>query len=448
MVTVKKQTENKLMILAKLIRTIGSTLFGISCLSMQTPAQKPVPVKPRILISTDIGGTDPDDNQSMTHFLMYSHLFNTEGLVSSPSYGKGNKSELLRMIDLYEKDLPKLMVHQQGYPSPASLRAICKQGRVGAAPFAGYTTATEGSNWIIQCAKKKSKQPLWVLVWGGLDDLAQALHDAPEIQSNIKVYWIGGPNKKWSANSYAYIVANFPGLWFIECNSSYYGFFSVNNIPDSVKDSNYYDKYIKSAGHLGKDYKNYYKGNVKMGDTPSLLYMMDGDPNDPFKDSWGGSFERVDRSSRIIFNRNTTNADTVTVCSVVEFHFKGPVISIPPDSSCFTMTVKAKIGEQKWAGFYLGNGDYAIRYCPKQTEALTYRITSPISGFAEQSGQLVVDNIWPGKNRSTDYPLGSNWYTDRGDKELFDGILQGAKTVSKWRNDVLLDWAKRWAWLF
>ena len=29
-------------------------------------------VKPRILISTDIGGTDPDDNQSMAHFLMYS----------------------------------------------------------------------------------------------------------------------------------------------------------------------------------------------------------------------------------------------------------------------------------------------------------------------------------------------------------------------------------------
>ena len=80
-------------------------------------AQKPVLVKPRILISTDIGGTDPDDNQSMTHFLMYSHLFNTEGLVSSPSYGKGRKNELLRMIDLYGKDLPMLMKHQKGYPN-------------------------------------------------------------------------------------------------------------------------------------------------------------------------------------------------------------------------------------------------------------------------------------------------------------------------------------------
>ncbi len=422
-------------------------LLTLSLLATTLKAQKPVAIKPRILISTDIGGTDPDDNQSITHFLMYSYLFEIEGLISSPSYGMGNKSELLRMIDLYEKDLPKLLKHQKNYPSPASLKAVCKQGRSGAAPFAGYTTATEGSNWITKCAMKNSKQPLWVLVWGGLDDLAQALHDTPEIQSNIRVYWIGGPNKKWSANSYAYIVANFPVLWFIECNSSYYGFFSDTNIPDSVKDKNYYDKYIKGAGYLGKDYKNYYKGNVKMGDTPSLLYMMDGDPNDPFRESWGGSFQKIEHSPRIIFNRNTTISDTVTVCSVIEFHFKGPVITVPPDSPSFTMTVQAKIGEQKWPGFYLGNGDYAIRYCPKQAEVLAYKITSPIAGFVEQNGQLVVDNSWPGKKRSTDYRLGSNWYTDRSDEELFDGNLQGGKTVSKWRSDALLDWAKHWAWL-
>lgn len=420
-----------------------------ACLLLWGPvvllAQQPVPSKPRILISTDIGGTDPDDNQSVTHFLMYSHLFNTEGLISSPSYGKGTKNELLRMIGLYEKDLPLLKKHKKGYPLPGSLRAVCKQGRFGAAPFKGYATATEGSDWIIRCAKKKSKQPLWVLVWGGLEDLAQALHDAPEIQTKIKVYWIGGPNKKWSANSYAYIVANFPGLWFIECNSSYYGFFS-EGIPDSLSNRNYYEKYIRSAGWLGKDYKNYYNGNVKMGDTPSLLYMMDGDPEDPFKESWGGSFEKFDHSPRIIFNRNTTLSDTVTVCAVTEFHFKGPVISIPADSACFTMTVRAKIGEQNWAGYYLGNGDYAIRYCPKQAETLTYKITSPIAGFREHSGQLVVDNSWPGKKRSTDYPLGPNWYTDRSAEEYFEGKLQGGKTISKWRNEVLLDWAKRWAW--
>ena len=31
--------------------------------------------KPRIIVSTDIGGTDPDDFQSVIHLLMYADLF-------------------------------------------------------------------------------------------------------------------------------------------------------------------------------------------------------------------------------------------------------------------------------------------------------------------------------------------------------------------------------------
>ncbi|TDH28548.1 DUF1593 domain-containing protein [Segetibacter sp. 3557_3] len=421
-------------------------LTSLVCM-LATVAQKPVPNKPRILISTDIGGTDPDDNQSMIHFLMYSDKFNTEGLISSPSYGFGSKQNLLDMIALYEKDLPKLLQHSRDFPKPDALRAICKQGRQGAAPFAGYTSATEGSDWIIRSARKKSKPPLWVLVWGGLDDLAQALHDAPDIRSQIKVYWIGGPNKKWSANSYAYIVKNFPDLWFIEVNSSYYGFFSNSGMPDSVKTTNYYSEYIRGAGYMGKDFVNYYRGNVKMGDTPSLLYMMDGNPDNPLKDSWGGSFEKFNHSSRQIINRTTSLADTVTVCSILEFHFKGPRVSIAADSTCFTLNVTAGIGEQKWAGYYMGDGNYVVRYAPKQSENLSYTVSSAIPGFPEQPGQLVVDNQWPGKSRKTDYPLGANWYTDRSNPLLYDGKIQGGITVKQWRQQVLQDWAKRWSWL-
>ena len=410
-------------------------------------AQQPVPVKPRILISTDIGGTDPDDNQSMTHFLLYSYRFDTEGLVSSPSYGPGSKQQLLDMIALYEQDLPRLRQHQPGYPAPAALRAVCKQGRHGAAPLVGYSTATEGSDWIVRCARRQRSQPLWVLVWGGLEDLAQALHDAPDIQRAIRVYWIGGPNKKWSVNSYAYLARNFPNLWFIEANSSYNGFFSSNGVPNSLNNRTYYDRYIRGAGALGQDFRKYYQGNVKMGDTPSLLYLLDGDPNDPRRQSWGGSFERLTHSPRLVYTRNTTLADTATVYAVVEYHFQGPTLSIPPDSSCFTMTVQARIGEQQWPGFYLGHGEYAIRYAPKQTETLRYTITSPIAGFPAQSGQLVVSNVWPGRLRPTDYRLGPNWYTDRADPALFDGLQQGGQTVLKWRSAVLLDWAKHWAWL-
>jgi hypothetical protein len=131
----------------------------------------------------------------------------------------------------------------------------------------------------------------------------------------------------------------------------------------------------------------------------------------------------------------------------LEFHFKGPQINIAADSACFMMSVKAGIGEQKWAGYYLGNGDYVVRYAPKQSENLSYEITSSIPGFQEQSGEFVVDNFWPGKSRATDYCLGNHWYTDRSDPKLYDGKIQGGVTVKKWRNEALLDWAKRWQWL-
>jgi hypothetical protein len=374
---------------------------------------------------------------------MYSDMFKTEGLISSPSYGEGSKEEILKMIDLYEKDLPRLKQHSSVFPSPDSLRTICKQGRKVAAPFVGYQTATEGSNWIINCAKKESTQSLWILVWGGLDDLAQALHDAPEIKHKIKVYWIGGPNKKWSANSYAYIAENFPDLWFIEANAVYRGFFSKTDSPDSLSNDKFYANFIDQAGHMGKAFKNYYSGRIKMGDTPSLLYVMNGIPANPLTDSWGGSFDKINHSPRYIFHRNTTLSDTIPVYSIIEYHFKGQDLAVPSDSACFIMTVDG----QKWNGYYLGNGDYVVRYAPKKAETLAYEISSELPDLDGQKGQLVVCNVWPGDSSEHDYKLGDNWYTDPSNPELFDNGWQGAKTVLRWRNDALLDWAERWEWL-
>lgn len=412
-----------------------------------TVAQNKVPVKPRVLISTDIGGTDPDDNQSMAHLLMYSNEFALEGLVSSPSYGNGSKEEILRMIDLYAKDLPALRAHAKGFPTPGYLRSICKQGVRRAAPYAGFAAPTEGSRWIIHCAKKASPQPLWILVWGGLDDLAQALHDAPEIQDRIRVYFIGGPNKKWCVNSYAYIARNFPDLWLIESNATFTGMFTDDQAPAELKKASYYDNWIKGHGFLGTDFKNYYKGEPKMGDTPSLLYMMDGDPNHPEKESWGGSYIPFSRSPRRVFDRDLTVQDTVPVYSVIELILKGPVLDLAKDSPCFKMDVHAGIGLQSWPGYYLGAGLYGIRYSPKKAEKLAYEIRSDLPGFQNRKGSFVVRNEWPGKRDPQNYALGNHWFTDRPDPDLFCGYSQGARTVTKWRNAFLKDWAKRWSWL-
>lgn len=409
--------------------------------------QKETPAKPRILISTDIGGTDPDDNQSMAHLLMYSNRFSIEGLVSSPSYGNGNKEEIIRMIGLYEKDLPKLQAHEKGFPSGDYLRSVCKQGTRETAPYAGFSTPTEGSRWIIRCAMKPGPQPLWVLVWGGLEDLAQALHDAPEIKDKIRVYFIGGPNKKWCVNSYAYIAENFSDLWCIESNGTFAGIFTDDKAPDQLKKVNFYNSFIKDRGPLGKDFKNYYDGEPKMGDTPSLLYMMDGDPGNPAKESWGGSYVRFSRSSRRVFDRQLTVKDTVPVYGVVELRFKGPALDIPKDSPCFKMNVHAGIGLQSWPGYYLGGGIYAVRYAPKKAETIDYEITSHLSEISGIKGAFVVRNQWPGVPDRADYLLGGHWFTDRPDPALFCDGNQGANTVAKWRGTFLKDWARRWAWL-
>lgn len=392
--------------------------------------------KHRILVSTDIGGTDPDDNQSMAHLLMYSDMFEIEGLVSSPSFGKGSKEEILRMIDLYEKDFKKLQAKQKGLMTPDELRKLCKQGRHGLSPYKGYDKPTEGSEWIVKCARKKSDRPLYILVWGSLEDVAQALHDAPDIVSNIRVYWIGGPNKKWGVNSYAYIAENFPDLWIIENNASYRGFIG--------SDKDYYNQYIKGAGVLGADFIDYYDGRIKMGDTPSLLYMMSGDPENPFKESWGGSFEKMKESPRVRFSRNTSKKDTVAVYSVLEFHFRGPVLDKKEiGNKYFTFN----IDRQDWDGVYLGDGIYAVRYSPKAPAVLNYTTISDIKELNGQKGTFVVGKIWPGKSTSIGYKLGDNWYTDKQDPDLFEGAWQGSKTVSKWRNEVLSDWSIRWGWL-
>ena len=418
------------------------SLLVVSVLNSVNTETKAISIpneKHRVLISTDIGGTDPDDNQSMAHLLMYTDCFDLEGLVSSPSYGSGNKEEILRMIALYEKDFPKLSRQINGLMKPDELRSITKQGRKGAAPYCGYTTPTEGSQWIVECARRKSDRPLWISVWGGLDDVAQALHDAPDIADKIRVYWIGGPNKKWSTNSYAYIIENFPNLWIIENNAAYRGFIAENKVKDKYN-AGFYESFMKDAGNLGKDFINYYKGIPKLGDTPALLYIMNGNPDNPEGESWGGSFEPISRSARPVFYRPTTEKDTVPVYSIIELHVKGPVkdeISI--DSVCFQLDIR----NQKWDGFYLGNGDYVVRHSTYYLGTLPYIITSHIEDFPQYKGAITVENLWPGREYPTDYKVGKKWYTDPQAPSLFWHNLQGAKTTFKWRHDVIEDWGKR-----
>src|SRR4249919_2786322 len=66
--------------------------------------------RPRVIVSTDIGGTDADDFQSMVHFLVYADMFDVEGVISSP-YGAGRREHILQVIDRYATDYPNLKTY-------------------------------------------------------------------------------------------------------------------------------------------------------------------------------------------------------------------------------------------------------------------------------------------------------------------------------------------------
>lgn len=414
----------------------------------------------RVLISTDIGGTDPDDNQSMSHLLMYSNEFDLEGLVSSPSFGDGNTSEIFRMIDVYEKDLPQLSKHISGLMQPKALRRLVKQGRTSELPPCGYGEPTEGSEWIVKQARKNDPRPLYVLVWGCLEDVAQALHDAPDIAPKLRVYWIGGPNKKWGINGYCYIVEHFPDLWMIENNSTYRGFIYDSKNKDEWN-AGFFDAHIKDAGHLGRDFAAYYKGNPKLGDTPSLLYMMDGDPTNPerlrvgdqksgIQQSWGGRFVPSRRTPRVVFHGATTARDTAQVCGIIEWKLQGPVVDgLPLDSACITLDIR----NQKWHGYYKGDGLYVVRHSTYYTGTLSYTITSTVDGFTPIAGEITVENTWDAalggtaKPHDTDYQVGPQWWTDSYAPDDYWHNCAGARNQYIVREEIMRDWAERWAWL-
>ena len=83
----------------------------------------------------------------------------------------------------------------------------------------------------------------------------------------------------------------------------------------------------------------------------------------------------------------------------------------PYDSIAFTLT----IDRQTWRGHYMGEGRYVVRYSPKQPDISDARLLSGVSDYEESRHQQ------------------QKW--------------QGAATVSKWRQEVMQDLARRFGWL-
>ena len=409
-----------------------------ACASTNAPTASP---RHRVIVSSDIGGTDFDDFQSMVHLFVYADSFDIEGLISSP-YGPGRKEHILKVIDAYERDYPNLKTYSEKYPTQDALRAISKQGAIDSASLRGFDKPSEGSDWIVKCARRPDSRPLWILVWGGIDDLAQALHDAPEILPKLRVYFIGGPNKKWSAPAYDYIAREHPDLWIIEANDTYRGWFAGGNQTGEWGNDAFVAAHIAGHGALGEffakgiSFNSQTRSTIKMGDTPSLVYLLGKTPEDPSKDSWGGHFVRAWDRPRYVFDHAPTATAKVETFGIME------LIYHPATNAPAAATATLVVDKQNFPGFADDAGAWHFIFSPKEAKTWSYTIKSTLPSLDGNTGGFT--SYWPAPEQaakpSSRYP---NWWTDDPDPAVADGVHQGAKTVSRWRVDFLGDFAAR-----
>jgi len=389
----------------------------------------------RVIVSTDIGGTDPDDFQSMVHLLVYADCFEIEGLISSP-YGPGRKEHILQVVDLYERDYPQLKTHSDRYPAPDSLRAVARQGAIDGAGYAGFGSPTEGSEWIVRCARREDSRPLWVLVWGGIDDLAQALHDAPDILPKLRVYFIGGPNKKWSVDAYQYVVTHHPTLWIIEVNATYRGWFVGGNQQGEWGNKAFVTTHIAGHGALGDFFATQLGGTIKMGDSPSVGYLLHGTPEDPSQPGWGGQFVRAWERPHVVFDRLTNEENRIEQFGVLELAL--PVGEHMREKPEATMVIE----NQSSVGHVDANDAMRFRFSPKDAKTYSYTIRSNVTALDGKTGELTSVRPAPdaAEHPSSRLP---HWWTDDPSPQVAEGPHIGVKTVSRRREDFLRDFAVR-----
>ncbi len=245
--------------------------------------------RPRVIVSTDIGGGDPDDYQSMIHLLMYADVLDIEGLVSSPPLA-GRKANILECLAAYELDYPRLQQATRGFPTAESLRRLVKQGAVDPRHRAAMLSPRRDhvGSWR---AGSPDPRPLWILVWGSITDVAQAVHDQPGIKKQLRVYSIGSWNTRHDQSARDYLFDAHPDLWWIEADTTFRGMYMGGRQDGDLGNRTFVEQHVRDLGSLGRLYQAK-KPDIKMGDTPSVLFLLRGNLDDPTQPSWGGAFLR------------------------------------------------------------------------------------------------------------------------------------------------------------
>ena len=279
--------------------------------------------KKRLLVLTDIGG-DPDDQQSMVRLLLYANEFDLEGLIATSVRSKVNPDQIYERIEAYRTVRPNLVKHADGYPTADFLQSLVKTGtKTRNMTSVGRGKSTEGSMHIISVVDKKDERPVWITVWGGPTDLAQALWDVSHDRSKreldafisrVRVYDIAGQD-----DCGGWICHNFPNIFWLRSVDMFQAI-SVRvarPFPPHVTGPNietftteWVANNVRNHGPLGALYPE--RKWKYEGDTPADLHLLPIGLNDPERfthGGWGGRFNIVKTKNPVTFSKRNTEAE-------------------------------------------------------------------------------------------------------------------------------------------
>jgi hypothetical protein len=244
--------------------------------------------KPRVINTTDLGA-DPDDEQSLVRQLVSSNEFDIEGIIVSTSCWKKTQSNtdmLDEIVDAYALAYPNLKVHAPGFPDPDYLRSISVMGQKGyGMAEVGSGKDSPGSELIIRSVDKDDPLPVWIMGWGGMNTVAQAIWKVRETRtseqlskflSKLRLFDILGQD-----DAGAWIAKNFPNVFYIRA-TKVYGW---------APSDEYLKEHIQSHGPLGAVYPDR-KWSTE-GDSPSFMHVFPNGLHDPEQidqGGWGGRF--------------------------------------------------------------------------------------------------------------------------------------------------------------
>jgi hypothetical protein len=101
-----------------------------------------------------------------------------------------------------------------------------------------------------------------------------------------------------------------------------------------------------------------------------------------------------------------------------------------------------RVDNQRLIGHVPGDGTMRFRFSPKSKKRFGFKIESNVSLLDGVTGGITayLPSAEIAKRPSSRFP---NWWTDDPALEVGEGDHHGAKTVSRWREDYLGDFAHR-----